>query len=278
MGRESACSGEEADMSVRNRVRCALGAAVVVLGASIPAVAFASSGSSGSGSSGSGAQTSPKTPGGGSISGIKIPTKVPSPGNSKTSRPQCTTTSGLPAAKAFVELQLQKRVTELGILQARVASSSRLTAPDRSNLQTDIAGDLSAMKTLEGKLSGEKTCAGLVTDARSMVFGYRIYLVMAPKTDLVIVSDTETAVASQIQGAESRIDSDLNLAGKAGKNVAHAEQAFGSLETEITAAQKAVSGVSATVMAQTPAGSPGNRSVFVRARASCETAYTDLHA
>ncbi len=137
-------------MSIRKRVKCALCAAVVVLGASIPAAAYASSGSSGSGSGSPASQTSPTTSGDGSISGIRIPTKVPSPGTSKASRPQCTTTSGLPAAKAFVELQLQKRVTELGILQARVASSSKLTAPDRSKLQTDIAGELSAMKTLEG--------------------------------------------------------------------------------------------------------------------------------
>jgi hypothetical protein len=110
-----------------------------------------------------------------------------------------------------------------------------------------------------------------------MVIEYRVYLVMAPKTDLVIVSDTESAVAAQIQGAESRIDAAINVAAKAGKKVSQAEEAFGNLETAVSGAVSAVDGVSATVMAQVPAGSPGNRPVFVRARSSCETAFSDLH-
>jgi hypothetical protein len=252
-------------MSVRTRVKCALGAAVVMVGAAVPAAAFASSSS----------PTTPVKSGAGSISGIHVPRKVPAPGTSKASGPQCTT-SNLPAAKAYVQKDLQRRVTELGVLQARVTASTKLTRSDRSELQSDLAGDLSAMHGLETEVSGDTTCAALVSVAHTMVFSYRVFLVMAPKTDLVIVADTESAVATQIQAAESRIESAINASGKTGKKAAADEHAFGALETATTGALKALDGVSATVMAQTPAGSPGNRPVLVNARKSCQTAYVDL--
>jgi len=252
-------------MTVRTRVKCALGAAIVVVGAAVPAAAFASSSS----------PTTPVKSGAGSVSGIHVPKKVPAPGTSKASGPQCTTTN-IPAAKAYVEKDLQKRVTELGILQTRLAASGKVTKSDRAALQSDIAGDLSAMHGLETQVSGDTTCAALVSAAHTMVFTYRVFLVMAPKTDLVIVADTESAVATQIQAAESRIESAINASGKTGKKAAAAEHAFGALETATASALKALDGVSATVMAQTPAGSPGNRPILVQARKSCETAYTDL--
>jgi hypothetical protein len=58
--------------------------------------------------------------------------------------------------------------------------------------------------------------------------------------------------------------------------VTRAQQAFEDLKTQLSNVLANLQGVSSTVLAQTPAGSPGNHVVFVSARNKCQTAFGDL--
>lgn len=124
----------------------------------------------------------------------------------------------------------------------------------------------------------DTTCAELVANAETMVFGYRVYLVMTPKADLVIVSDTESAIASALERWEPGIQAAITYAADHGRDVARAQRAFAGLKTQLSDALATLQGVSATVLAQTPAGSPGNHAVFVEARNKCETVSGELSA
>jgi hypothetical protein len=192
------------------------------------------------------------------------------------SHPQCTPTD-LPAAKVYVEGLLQERVATLGALTAQVSRARGVTESDKAELQSDLANDLAAMLSLKQQVGSDTTCTALVANAQTMVFDYRVYLVMTPQAELVIVSDTESAIASAGVRWEPGIQAAITYAGNHGKDVTGAQQAFDDLKVQLTDALGTLQGVTATVLAQTPAGSPGNHSVFVAARDKCQSVFGDLH-
>jgi hypothetical protein len=161
----------------------------------------------------------------------------------------------------------------------------RLTASDRATLQSEIGADQSAMTTLAGQVNSATTCAPIKTAATNMVDEYRIFYVMAPKTDLVVVADIESSIGAQLAGYDARITAAISAAQRAGKSVSAAQSAFTSLQSAESAADNQLNGLAANVIAQTPAGSPGNWQVFVdahgqvvQARQDLVSAVTDLHA
>ena len=184
------------------RTKVAVGVLGVLLGGLLPASAYAA------GTTGSGTTAS-------------------------ASHPRCTP-SDLPEALVYVEGMLKERVVTLEGLTARVSAAKRVTASDKAELQADLQKDLSAMQVLQQQVPSDSTCAALVSDAETMVFDYRVYLVMTPQTDLVIVADTETAVASGGVRWEPGIQAAITYAGNHGKDVAQAQQALDDLKTQLT--------------------------------------------
>jgi precorrin-3B methylase len=175
-----------------------------------------------------------------------------------------------------VESLLKERDVTLEWLTARVSASRAVTASDKAELQSDLSTDLTAMQELQQEVPSDATCAALVANAETMVYDYRVYLVMTPQADLVVVADTESAVASVGVRWEPGIQAAITYAANHGKDVAQAQQALDDLKTQLTDALAQLQGLSATVLAQTPAGSPGNHAVFVTARDKCQAAFANL--
>ncbi len=113
-------------------------------------------------------------------------------GTGSPSDPRCTP-ADLPAAKGYVEGLLKARVVRLERLTAQVGTARYVTASDKAELESELSNELSGMQSLEQQVPGDTTCAELVTNAETMVFNYRVYYVMTPQTELVVVADTETA-------------------------------------------------------------------------------------
>jgi hypothetical protein len=195
--------------------------------------------------------------------------------SSSPSYPRCTQ-ANLPAAKSYVGGLLKARVVRLERLTAQVGAARGVTAPDKAQLQSDLANELSGMQSLEQQVSGDTSCADLVANAETMVFYYRVYYVMTPQVELVVVADSETAIASNVARWEPGIQAAIDYEAAHGKDVEKAQQALDDMKIQLNDALAALNGISATVLAQTPAGYPGNHAVFVSARNSCETAFGDL--
>ena len=111
-----------------------------------------------------------------------------------------------------------------------------------------------------------------------MVFDYRVYVVMTPQTHLTIVMDDETYIEGVFVNLEPQIATAIQNAQAAGKDVTAAQAAFNDLKSQVSTAQGATNGESAQILAQTPAGYPGNWQVFLAARTNAANARADLHA
>ncbi len=194
------------------------------------------------------------------------------------SNPRCTPAL-FTQAQQLVEADLSARVTQLNALSSAANNTANhLTSGDRQTLQNDITTvELPGIEALQPQAQQAATCAALRTVARSMVFTYRVYVVMTPQTHLTIVMDDETYVEGVFVNLEPQIATAISDAQAAGKNVTAAQAAFADLKSQVASAQTETAGQSAQLLAQTPGGYPGNWQVFLAARTNATNARTDLH-
>lgn len=96
------------------------------------------------------------------------------------------------------------------------------------------------MQLLEQQVPSDTTCIALVANAETMVLDYRVYLVMTPQTELVIVSDPESAIASAWVRWEPGIQAAITYAVNRGKDVTAAQQVFDDLKTQLNDALAAL--------------------------------------
>jgi len=180
----------------------------------------------------------------------------------------------------LVESGLSARVTQLNALAGAAGNSTNhLTTGDRQTLQNDITiVELPGIQALQPKVQQATTCAQLRPLAHDMVYDFRVYVVMTPQTHLTIVMEDETYVESVFVNLEPQIATAIANAQAAGKNVTAAQAAFADLKSQVTSAQGETAGQSATILAQTPSGYPGNWQVFLAARTNATNAHSDLHA
>ena len=158
-------------------------------------------------------------------------------------------------------------------------TANHLTSGDRQTLQNDITTvELPGIEALQPQAQQAATCRALRTVARSMVFTYRVYVVMTPQTRLTVVMDDETYIEGVFVNLEPQIANAIADAQAAGKNVTAAQAAFADLKNQVSSAQTETAGQSSQLLAQSPGGYPGNWQVFLAARTNATNAHTDLHA
>jgi hypothetical protein len=195
------------------------------------------------------------------------------------STPRCTPALFGPAQQ-LVEADLAGRVSQLDALAAAVGNTANhLSTGDRQTLQNDITTvELPGIEALQSQAQSATTCAGLRVVAHSMVYNYRVYVVMTPQTHLTIVFDDETFIEGVFVNLEPQIATAIQNAQAGGKDVTAAQAAFDDLKSQVSTAQGATNGEATLVLAQTPTGFPGNWGVFLTARTNATNAHTDLRA
>jgi hypothetical protein len=207
-------------------------------------------------------------------------TTVTAPGGSPTaSNPFCSPAL-FAAAQQRVAQALSDRVSQLDMLAAVVASpGSGLTSSDQATLAHDITGvELPGIEALQPEVQQATTCAQLRQAAHSMVYDYRVYLVMTPQTHETIVADRETDVAGRLTALEPTVQSAIAWAARHGRDVTDAQSSFADMQARVTSATSILSGLSATLLAQTPQGYPADAAVFPTARTDETNARNDLRS
>ena len=259
------------------RVTTGLTAAAIALGlgGALPGAAWAAPSSNRTTTSVAGGSPAPLA------ADVTTTTTIP-PGSATSappSHPVCAP-SVLGQARQRVETALGARVTQLqALLSAVTGTANKLTPADRQTLQNDISTtELPGIEALEPQVQQATTCAQVLAAAHSMVYDYRVFVVMTPQTHLTIVADDEAYVEGVLAGLEPAIAQAIQNAQARGKDVTGAQAAFADLQSKVTAAQGATTGQSSTVLAQTPSGYPGTWSVFLTARTHLTNAHDDLHA
>lgn len=249
-------------LSPKARHRLAAGAVISAVAVAVPGVAMAATpgftAPTTAGPSGT-VSTDPGSPAPGQGPAAHTATGI---GNELRS---CTAATFSTAQQA-VEQAISDRLTTIGKLQSTTAKATGLSAADGAALNAMLAAELhsfdgAGLIGLQSTVQAETGCSQVRASAKTMVTGFRVYVLAVPQVRATVAVDAGTARAAKITADLPKIQARIAKAAQSNKDVAAAQQAFNDLQTQVTTATNALSTVSVSqLLAQAPADYPADES------------------
>jgi hypothetical protein len=170
------------------------------------------------------------------------------------------------------------RLTSLGQAIPEVSSNKWLTATDRSTLLNTLTNDQSGLTALGPKIQADTTVAQARSDYQSIFLDYRVYALALPQVRLAAAADDITGgVLPRLTDAQSRLESLLSGTDSS-KNTAAVQAAMSDLAAKIQAITSSTSGLSASLLALTPAQYDADHTVLAGPRETILSARADIVA
>ncbi len=174
---------------------------------------------------------------------------------------------------------ITQRLDYLSKATTRVQDSKVLTSADRSALATILANDTSGLTALKSTVDGETSLSAVQADLHAIVSQYRVFRLVARQVALVSQADAVGAAVARYTGTVSpRLEARIQAAAAKGRNTTAAAAALAAMNRAVSAASSDVSGLSARVLALTPAEYDAHhaRPVLVRAETAVLRARAQL--
>jgi hypothetical protein len=121
-------------------------------------------------------------------------------------------TNDITAIQTRCEHAIDQRLTTLADLTERVGGAQHLSAEDRNELTAEIDHDTSGLSALRTTIAGESSPASLRHDCRAIVDDYRVYVLLAPKTHLVVGADAADAALDAFSSADASLSAAIEHA------------------------------------------------------------------
>lgn len=182
------------------------------------------------------------------------------------------------AVKARAHEAIERRLQTLDRLAQRVRDNRQLSDSHRAALTDLIESQVRGLTALDATIQADTDVEKLVADAKSIVTDYRVYLLTGPKVHLVIGADTEVAVAAKLDEVAGRLQTKVDRAAAASKDVTTAQSHLDEMKAKLADAHSSAAGVPDAVLPLVPQDYPDNKPVLDTARASLQAGRTALHA
>ena len=208
---------------------------------------------------------------------------TPSPSPTGSSAQTCIP-ARLSYVRARVDAAVQARELTISQLTRVLAARTHITDGHRATLSSTYTADASGLRTVDAKVQADTACAQAVTDGRTVVTSFRVYLLLVPQTHLAAAADTGSYAAGQLAAVEPKAQAAIDaLTDPTTKAAAQAK--LDDLKTRVGAAQSNLAGVAdgalSLVPADIPAAEPtlaGYRAKVVSAHAALTQAVADAKA
>ena len=185
---------------------------------------------------------------------------------------------GLALLKARDHLAIQRRLDVLAALTRRVDAAIHLAASDRSTLLSQYSAADGGLRALDEKIQSDSTVAAVRADQTRIVTDYHVYVLVVPKTHIVIAADRISYIASEFASLVSKLQAAIDEAKADEKNTTAAQNAFDDMQAKVQDAMNVTAGIPGRVLPLEASGYPDNRSTLLGARSDLVTARTDLRA
>jgi hypothetical protein len=160
--------------------------------------------------------------------------------------------------KARANTEVQNREAVLAKLAQRVQDARDLAPSDRTALSTLISNDESGLTSLDARIQADSTLATARVDAMRIVTDFRVYVLVEPQVHMVIAADRITDISAKLLALEPKLKQAIQDAKLTADQRSDAEKALSDFAKQVETTADDVSGVSASALALTPAGYPGN--------------------
>ncbi len=192
--------------------------------------------------------------------------------------PSSAAGSGLAVIQAKAAADISARVTSLNQAIPAVTANAVITSGDKATLLATLNNDLAGLTALGHTIAADSTAKQAATDAATIFTTYRVYALGLPQVRYAEATDDITG------GALPRLtDADTTLAAllvgsDSAKNTPALQAAMVDLAGKISATSTATTGMSAAVLAYTPAQYDANHDLLNGPRQNLTTAQADIKA
>jgi hypothetical protein len=186
-----------------------------------------------------------------------------------------TPTTGLAAVKARAAADISARLVAINGAIPRINANQVITAADRSTLLATLGGDLSGLTGLGQTIATDTTTASASTDAKTIFTTYRVFALAIPQVAYAAATDDVTvAELPALVDAEKGLTAVLSA--EPVKNTPAVQAAMADLSHQISAVASATAGLSASVLADTPAQYDANHALLSGPRQTLATAQANV--
>jgi hypothetical protein len=195
-----------------------------------------------------------------------------------TQREAARTDPSVTNLKALGDCEIARRFVTLTRLQGAVIAAPFLTSSDRQALLDRIQATRTGLTALKAEIDADPTVDELKVDVPRIATEYRVYLLLAPQVNLVRGADAATAAAGRLGQAAQRLQQLIDFAKSQGKDVTAAQAALNAMEHDLANASAQLTGLSAKLLALTPAdwNDGSARPVLDGARSEERSAHAEL--
>jgi hypothetical protein len=174
--------------------------------------------------------------------------------------------------------EITRRLATLNTLSGKISSAAKLNAADRNTLSSEVTTETSGLTALKTKLDADTTVADARADAQSIIDGYRVYALVVPKVNLVKTADDQQVAEDKLSVLATKLQSRIDTAKTAGKNVTSLQNGLTAMSGKISAAQTISASLETSVVSLQPSDYNSNHSVLSGDRNQLKTAQNDIQA
>jgi len=181
-----------------------------------------------------------------------------------------------PTARVAAEAAITVRLGDLNSRVTLVNQTPWLSAADKAALLSELNSEISGLGALATTIQAETSVTAFRTEAADILSQYRVYALVLPQVHLVRATDQVTKVIlPDLQSAQSLLSQQIQLAGQQHKDTTATAAPMSDLATQITNLQAATNGLSAKLLALTPAQRNANPAVLIQPRQQLGNARVD---
>lgn len=192
-----------------------------------------------------------------------------------TPAPRTCSADQLSYVKARVDAAVKSRQVTIDRLTSALAARTHVTDGHRGTLSATYSADASGLTSVDATVQADTTCGQAVTDGRTVVTDYRVYLLLVPQTHLVAAADTGTWAAGQLAAAEPKAQAAIDALTDPTTKAA-AQAALDDMKAQLDGVTTSLSGVADGMLALKPADIPAQLATIDGYRAKVATAHADL--
>jgi hypothetical protein len=206
------------------------------------------------------------------------PTTTPTTPAASTAGSTAGAAARLAAIQARAAAAIAARVASLNRTIPAVTSNTVITATDKATLLATLHGDLAGLPPLGQKIAADTTVAQAQADYETIFTTYRVYALALPQVRYAAAADDITGgILPKLTSADASLAA-LLIGVDAGKDTPAVQAEMTDLGARISAVTSSTNGLSATVLADTPAQYDANHALLSQPRATLRTVRADISA
>ncbi|HTP56718.1 MAG TPA: hypothetical protein VMJ72_00350 [Candidatus Paceibacterota bacterium] len=134
--------------------------------------------------------------------------------------------------KNAADREIQRRITALNSLLARVQAFKRVSDSEKSSLAATVQTQVSQLTTLKTKIDADTDLTTLRTDVKSMTVAYRIFILVIPQGKILAAADRLTTIASSMADISTKLAARI-AAAPAGTDVSALNASLADMNAKI---------------------------------------------